>query len=107
MPWVAAAWSGCAAASRPPLDSNVETARLSSDEAGIIHRDIKPENVMLRNDGIVKVLDFGLAKLTEQKGRRGEGEKGRRGEEDDTLALPPPLPHSPSPLLSTDRQSVV
>jgi len=33
--------------------------------AGMAHRDIKPENVVIRNDGIVKVLDFGIAKLTE------------------------------------------
>jgi len=43
----------------------VATALASAHASGIIHRDIKPENIMLRPDGYVKVLDFGLAKLTE------------------------------------------
>ena len=45
----------------------VASALRAAHEAGIIHRDIKPENIMIRPDGYVKVVDFGLAKLSEQK----------------------------------------
>jgi TolB-like protein/serine/threonine protein kinase/Tfp pilus assembly protein PilF/class 3 adenylate cyclase/alpha-beta hydrolase superfamily lysophospholipase len=45
----------------------VTSALCAAHQAGIVHRDIKPGNIMLRTDGIVKVLDFGLAMLTEQK----------------------------------------
>lgn len=48
------------------IAAQIADALAVAHEAGVTHRDIKPENVMLRPDGIVKTLDFGLAKLTEQ-----------------------------------------
>ncbi|MEP7148785.1 MAG: serine/threonine-protein kinase, partial [Acidobacteriota bacterium] len=53
------------------LDISIQIANAlcAAHEARLIHRDIKPENIMIRPDGFVKVLDFGLAKLVEQQNR--------------------------------------
>jgi serine/threonine protein kinase len=49
------------------ITAQVASALCVAHRAGIVHRDIKPENIMLRPDGYVKVLDFGIAKLTQQE----------------------------------------
>lgn len=54
---------------REALDIAIQvgSALAAAHKSGVLHRDIKPENIMLRPDGYAKVLDFGIAKLTEQQ----------------------------------------
>ena len=62
------------------IAEQIASALSAAHGAGIVHRDIKPENIMIRRDGIVKVLDFGLAKLAQTQ-------SSRSGPDDSTHAL--------------------
>src|SRR5437762_8228921 len=54
----------------------VASALAAAHDAGVVHRDINPENIMLPPDGYVKVFDFGIAKLTEQRPASDDGTAG-------------------------------